>query len=477
MKFIGRNDIIEDMESLWRKRTASLVSCKGRRRIGKSRLIAEFAKRTAKRFIRIEGLPPRPGMDNRAQLDAFAKALSRETKSERVCFDSWHDAFLSLFSKVRKGERTVVLLDEISWMGAYDADFPGYLKMAWDEFVDPDLNLIVFLCGSVSAWIERNILGSTGFVGRLSRNYTIGELSPCECLGFWGRKAPRLQPGEILDVLSVCGGIPKYLEEIDPSLSADENIRRLCFTDTGTLFGDFKDIFSGVFGEGAAQKRRILELLADRSLNLSELSKALKVAPNGHLAEALSELSLSGFITPAEGLNPATGRQSRTGHYRLRDNYTRFYLHYILPNERAIKSGTFRFTSMEGLPGWSAIMGLQFENLVLNNATRLLPLLGIGNSVVRSISPYRNERNSRRGGCQVDLLIQTQRTAYVVEVKRRREIGAEVEAEVEEKIRRIPFGRGMSVRTALVYDGHLDPAVEGGGFFDALIPSSELLKI
>ena len=30
-------------------------------------------------------------------------------------------------------------------------------------------------------------------------------------------------------MLSVTGGIPRYLEEINPSLSAEENIRRLCF--------------------------------------------------------------------------------------------------------------------------------------------------------------------------------------------------------------------------------------------------------
>ena len=44
-----------------------------------------------------------------------------------------------------------------------------------------------------------------------------------ECLGFWGRKADRTATREVLDVMSVTGGVPKYLSEIDPSLSADEN--------------------------------------------------------------------------------------------------------------------------------------------------------------------------------------------------------------------------------------------------------------
>ena len=56
--FVGRKDILEDLESLWRKRTSSLVACRGRRRIGKSTLFREFARRSAEAYIEIEGLPP-----------------------------------------------------------------------------------------------------------------------------------------------------------------------------------------------------------------------------------------------------------------------------------------------------------------------------------------------------------------------------------------------------------------------------------
>ena len=39
--FYGRKDILDDVAGLWEKRTASLVTCRGRRRIGKSTLIEE----------------------------------------------------------------------------------------------------------------------------------------------------------------------------------------------------------------------------------------------------------------------------------------------------------------------------------------------------------------------------------------------------------------------------------------------------
>ncbi len=45
--FIGRKEYLDDLSSLWKKRTSSIVACRGRRRIGKSTLFREFAKRTA----------------------------------------------------------------------------------------------------------------------------------------------------------------------------------------------------------------------------------------------------------------------------------------------------------------------------------------------------------------------------------------------------------------------------------------------
>ena len=67
--------------------------------------------------------------------------------------------------------------------------------------------------------------------------------------------------------------------------------------------------------------------------------------------------------------------------------------------------------------------------------------------------------------------------ACVVEIKRRREIGEEVEAEVARKVARLPVAPGVSVRTALVYDGHLAPVVLGNGYFDAIVPFRALLGL
>ena len=70
-EFFGRDELIESMKSLWSKRVPSLVTCRGRRRVGKSTLVAEFARRTGAMLIKLEGLRPNERMTNDDQLKYF----------------------------------------------------------------------------------------------------------------------------------------------------------------------------------------------------------------------------------------------------------------------------------------------------------------------------------------------------------------------------------------------------------------------
>ena len=475
--FYGRTQQLEELTELWEKDSASLVSCQGRRRIGKSRLIEEFASCSKARFIAIAGLPPQPDIDNDDQLASFGRQLAAQSGSQGETPENWTWAFQMLDRALDNRRKTVVLLDEISWLGGFDPNFPGELKNAWDMLFRKRRKLVFVICGSVSSWITENILNNTGFAGRISLQIVLPELPLKDCIRFWGKTANRLATREIFDILSVTGGVPKYLEEIKPSRSAEENISRLCFRPSGTLFRDFSQIFADVFGERAILKRALLTALAEGPKTGQELAAALQCERNGHLSAHLDELELAGFVAKDSGLNPETGRASRQDRYRLRDNYTRFYLRYIEPRAAEIKAGLVRAAPLETLPGWDAVLGLQFENLILNQVPELLPHLGFGGLPVLSAAPWRTRGKGKGEGVQIDLLIQTRKSVCVVEIKRRRRIGEEVEAEVDKKVRALRVRSGVSVRTALVYEGELAPVVRGNGYFDAIVPAASLFEL
>ena len=474
--FIGRERELEDLTGFWGRDQGVLITCRGRRRIGKSTLISEFASRTAKTFISIVGLAPRKGMTDARQRRNFCEKIAEYAERDYVAADTWSKAFRQLDELLVDCGRTVVLLDEISWMGGYDLDFAGYFKEAWDTYLHRHRDLIVVLCGSVSAWIAENILNSTGFVGRDSFDIELGELSLADSVKLFGPMSERLSTTEKLDLLSLTGGVPKYLEEVRPELSVDDNYRRLCFLPRSLLFREFNETFSEVFGVRMTTRGRILRLLLDGGLSSSELAEQEGKQPNGTYADALRDLQLAGFVAEDAGLSPLTGKPVKQSRYRVKDNYARFYLKNIEPRAAAIKAGLFEFSSLEQLNGWDSILGLQFQNLILNHVTDLFPRLGLGKSLVLSAAPYVQNATKRNRGCQIDLLIRTERMLMVVEVKRKKQIGHEIIAEVEEKVRRLRHDRRLSIRTALVYDGNLSASVPADRYFDFIVPVDELFS-
>ena len=477
--FFGREEQIGQLEELLRKRTASLVTCRGRRRIGKSTLIEVFARRAGCRFIKIEGRRPLQSLSNADELMTFAQQLADQTAAETTPPANWMEAFRQLNSHILDSENTVVLLDEVSWLAHYDKCFADDLKIAWDNLFKKHDRLIFVLCGSVSSWLRDNIIDCGAFMGRRSLDIIVKELPLADCVKFWGRAASRINAREIIDVLSVTGGIPRYLEEIDPSLSAEENIRRLCFRPNSVLRTDFDEMFSDVITRQPTFTASVMRTLVEGSRGVTEIANALGLEKGGRITDALSQLEEAGIVASDCGKNPESGKDARAVRYRLRDNYSRFYLKYIEPEKSAIDSGAFSLGSLDRLDGWDSVMGLAFENLVVNNLRELVVPLGFGSALLTSAAPYRRaaSRDGARDGVQVDLLVQARRAICIVEIKRQREIGREVIDEVAEKVRRVPHRDGISVRTALVYEGHLAPIVEADGYFDAVIPFSRLLRL
>ena len=78
-EFIGRTAERQEFADLFQRKSASLVTCQGRRRIGKSRFIEECAGAAAG-LLSFSGLPPREGLTSRDQLDAFSDQLSKQTQ-------------------------------------------------------------------------------------------------------------------------------------------------------------------------------------------------------------------------------------------------------------------------------------------------------------------------------------------------------------------------------------------------------------
>jgi uncharacterized protein len=470
--FYGRAAELQSLVALTHKRTASLVVIKGRRRIGKSRLAEELGKHVPQyKSIHLQGLAPTQKITAAQEREDFAQQISRAANVAPPRADDWNTLLWAL-ADISKTGHHLLILDEINWLGSRESTFLAQLKNAWDLHFSKNPNLILVLSGSLSSWIERNILHETGFLGRISLNLTLQELLLPNCNFFWGANRDRISAYEKFSILAVTGGVPRYLEEIDPNLPADLNLQNLCFRKEGLLFNEFDNLFHDLFSSRNTTYRQIVSALIGGPKQPEGLYEALGIKKSGTIIEYADDLVEAGLMSRDYTWELKTGKQGKLSQYRLSDNYARFYLKYIEPNRARIVRGLFR------PPNIDSILGLQFENIVIRNRSLIFQKLQIAPNDVEYDNPFFQRKNLKQKGCQIDYLIQTSHDSlYVCEIKfQKDEIARGVIAEVEEKLLRMALPRHMSCRPVLIHVGPIAQSVKESGFFAAIIDFADFLK-
>jgi hypothetical protein len=470
--FIGRDREVLQLQRQLDRKASSLIVCRGRRRIGKSRLIQEFSKKFDT-FIEIQGLAPRKGIDKKAQLINFREQLSEAYSLKTDEFSNWTEAFASLDEASANGS-VLILLDEISWMSANEPDFVGKLKIAWDKKFSKNANLMLVLCGSVTSWIDENILNGSDFMGRISLTLSLSPLRLPECNAFWGVNRDHTSSHEKLKVLSVIGGIPRYLELIQPGESADMMVRNMCFAPGGVLLNEFDHIFNDIFNAKATQYKAILNAINSGAKSFSDICSALGVSNNGIVSGRLQDLCVAGFVTQ-DTLWKINGKKSRLTQFRISDNYVRFYLKFIEPVKEQIQAGLYEFRSLSALPSWNTVIALQFENLVLNHIEMICKKINIHQETLISASPYFQNKTAKQDSCQCDLIIRSQHALYVCEIKFKKKISNDVIDDVAQRIEKLTIPKNLSLHKVLIYEGDLSQQVTSSGYFDHLIQFSDFL--
>jgi hypothetical protein len=349
----------------------------------------------------------------------------------------------------------------------------GKLKIAWDLYLKNNPQLILIVCGSISSWIEENILSSTGFLGRISLDIILEEMPLYECNEFWSAEQDRVSAFDKLKILAVIGGVPRYLEEIITNQSAKANIQKLCFQKEGFLFNEFERIFSDLFSNRSTIYKKIIQRLAEGPSELKDIYNALNVEKSGIVSKYMDDLITAGFVSQDFTWHLKTGQDSKLSYYRLKDNYLRFYLKYIEPNKKKILKQPLKL-----LPQWQVIMGLQFENLVLSNRKSIQQILNIDASEIVNDNPYFQRKSASQAGCQIDYMIQTKfGTCYLCEIKfSAQTLHVNVIDEIKEKIKNLKRPKNFSIRPVLIHVNGVSDEIIESEFFSSIIDFRLLLE-
>ena len=168
------------------------------------------------------------------------------------------------------------------------------------------------------------------------------------------------------------GGIPHYLKEIEKGKSAIQNINDICFSEEGLLADEFNNLYAALFAN-ADNHITIVRALAKKwkGLTRREIIDQSGLSDGGGLTKILNELVRSGFITTYYPF----GKKTKTTLYRLTDEYSLFYLHFIEQNRRNVKGAWKALSQSAVFKNWS---GYAFESVCLKHIDQIKKALQIG---------------------------------------------------------------------------------------------------
>jgi hypothetical protein len=130
------------------------------------------------------------------------------------------------------------------------------------------------------------------------------------------------------------------------------------------------------------------------------------------------------------------------------------------------------------MPGWESVMGLQFENLVINNLKSLCRILRIDLIEIANAGPFFQRATQRQKGCQIDLMIQTKHnTLYLCEIKfSTSEVKNSCVEEMEKKIENLSAPKGFSIRPVLIHVNGVSQAVKDSEVFSETVDFSQFFN-
>ncbi|HIE56205.1 MAG TPA: ATP-binding protein [Chromatiaceae bacterium] len=358
--FTGRDFELNYLDAQYAESLGAFCVVYGRRRVGKTRLLTHWlASRDVPGFywLATDSSPA-------ALLHSLSRSLYEHIHGQPpidpgFTYYDWDELFQEMTRLVMDSEqKQVIILDEFTY--AIDAypDLPFKLQAAWDHQLK-DKPIMLVLSGShVGMMVEDVLAPRSPLYGRATG---LLKMSP---LPFKDVRAlfPNYDIAACIALYSVLGGVPYYLERIDPSLSVVDNIIQKVMGWSALVQDEPRLLLHDHFSQ-PGNYLAIISQVAKSVHSPKEIAQNLDLEP-GTVSNYLHTLVKLGLIrreVPATVRQPERSRKSR---YEVADPYLRFYYRFLEPQLGHITRGAYQAVWQTIERHWRAFVGTHtFEEL------------------------------------------------------------------------------------------------------------------
>lgn len=368
--FVGRRQELETLDRELAKVTADAgverpgrcVMLRGRRRVGKSRLVERFAERSGAPFLFYAATGASPAADlERLSRDAQSSSLPLARLLTANSPESWDAAFDLLAAALPQDRASIVVMDEVPYLMDADGAFEGMLQRAWDRVLEKKPVLLILIGSDLSMMEALNSYGRP--FHQRGREMVLGPLNPAEV-----GEMLDLEPASAFDAALVTGGLPLICAEWTRGAGMWEFLETALRDPVSALLVSAERSLAAEFPR-QAQARSVLSAIGSGERTFSKIAHVAGIGATP-LQRSL-EILVDKRIVAAE--LPLSTRPAKDRRYRVADPYLRFWLKLLGPAMPEIERGRGDLTLQRIRENWTSWRGRAIEPLVREALARLLP--------------------------------------------------------------------------------------------------------
>ncbi|MBO5094420.1 MAG: ATP-binding protein [Lachnospiraceae bacterium] len=310
---------LQYLNHYYEKEGSRLVVLYGQKNIGMSDMILDFCHDKPQAYYRA-----RP-CSEREQLYLWG-CEQKEEGASLPAYPSYAELFDSMTGDGRRGEKSVVVIEEFQNIVKQSVDFvPELIRFLHNG--RSESQVMVILASTSIGWVENSMVRRIGAAA-----YEISGFIKIKEQGFFNaaRRFPEYTKEQQIEAYAVLGGFPGLWRHFEAHLTVKENICRHILQKDGFLHEEALRLVSEQLRETGVY-HAILEALASGRHKLNDL----------HLHTGFSRAKISVYLKNLMELEivekvfsyDTEGRENtQKGIYRIQNRFVAFYFRYLYPH-------------------------------------------------------------------------------------------------------------------------------------------------
>jgi hypothetical protein len=375
--FVGRDRelatlarLLEEVRAGRTDETGRALLLRGRRRVGKSRLVEEFCDGAGVPWVFFTATA---GEHAAREREEFVRVVVEEsTFPNREEFaglapPTWASFLRQLAVMLPGDQPSVVVIDELPHLVAGDPAFEGALQTAWDRYLSRRPVLLIGVGSDLSMMTVLTEYGRP--FHQRATEMVLRPLSPAAV-----QDLTRLPAAEAMDAFLITGGLPLVCRQWEPGMPLRAYLQAAFADPVSALVVSGERSLTAEFPT-ELQARKVLSIIGGEGertfTNIAKRfgSEDAPMAPRS-LSQALATLVGRGLVTAATPLSTRPAPKEKR--YGVADPYLRFWLSFVEPSLPLLERDRSDLAMAHWQRRWQSWRGQAVEPVVRESVARLL---------------------------------------------------------------------------------------------------------